>query len=578
MKVALFTIVTLLSFITSFSQEKKESKLTKADRLYEKYAYSEFIRVYEGVAERGFKSVDLFGKLGDAYLFNSDFDRANKWYTELFALEGDKEPIYYYRYSQTLKSVGDIGKAVSYFEQFSRLDGNDMRVKNYKNNHGDLSEIADYSDCYLIEDVGINSSFSDYGLTVYHDKAVFTSSRKPENGKNMKDSWTSDYYTSLYWAALSKEGSLSEVQTFAKEVQGDYHESSPVFTKDGKTMYFAGNDVAKRKSAAVSAVVLKIYKASLIDGQWKDIVVLPFNNDFYSCTHPALSPDEKTLYFVSDMPGGFGDSDLYEVSVGNNGATYGSPVNLGAIVNTSGKETFPYLNTDGRLYFASNGHLGLGGLDLFVTDVKKGPVFSSVLNLGAPLNSSFDDFNYVKLDNSKIGFFSSNREGGKGKDDIYRFKEIKSIIIEEPNVIVSRDDLIAPESSLSDFVFDLNQDLGKYLNLENIFLNWGEYKITHDLEIEFQKIIMLMKIIPSLKIQIIGHTDSTGPAVYNMKLSNQRANAAMDYFVANDVARDRITTKGYGETLLINKCSDGVKCSEAEHRINRRIEFIVTEK
>jgi len=642
----LYTTGALLLCLASFSQEK-DHKLTKGDKLYDQYAYFESIAIYEKVANKGYKSTELFEKLGDAYFFNSDYSKANKWYTELFQLGGTIDPIYYYRYSQTLKSVGEGKKAEEYLQKFSKLNNTDARAMQYVGNQNYLAKIEDHSNVYSIEDAGVNTAFSDYGTAVYLDKILFSSSRMPEQGKNKKDSWTSDYYSSLYSASLSKEGTLSDVTFFAKEIQTAYHESSPVFTKDGKTIYFTRNNDQKRKANSTAPVLLKIYRANLVDGKWTGITELPFNSNIYSCAHPVLSPDEKTMYFASDMPGGHGDSDIYAVSIDNAKAIYGAPVNLGNTINTQGKETFPYVTNSDELYFASDGHLGLGGLDVFVINIKNGNFTSKVQNIGKPINSSFDDFCFVQLNNSNIGFFTSNREGGVGKDDIYRFtkKKVSDLIKIEGEVIDAETQLPITNAVVSIYdqnhnliskvksdangryvvevngkdskggkfytkgeapnydtqettgniidgnfekvvtrlnktrnSIDTGSDLAKKLNIKNILFDLDKHNIRYDAEVELQKIVQVMKDYPEIKIAIGAHTDSRQSVSYNMKLSDRRAKSTMNYLITNGIAKDRITAKGYGESQLLNSCADGVKCSEAEHQKNRRVEFIIVEK
>lgn len=423
----IYTTVALLLVVIGFAQEPSDSKLSKGDKLYDKLSYIKSIEVYEKVANRGYKSVELFEKLGDAYFFNSQYPEANKWYTELFNLGQTVDPIYYYRYSQTLKSVGDTKTADQYIQLFSKLNTNDNRSKEFVTNKNYLTEIEQNSNRYTIENTAVNSVFSDYGSSIYGDTLVFSSSRVPEKGKVKKDNWTSDYFSSLYSATIAKDGKLSNVRFFPKEIQTEYHESNPVFTKDGKTMYFTRNNYLnnKKKTNLEKAVLLKIYKATLNNGKWENITELPFNDNQYSCAHPTLSKNDQTLYFVSNMPGGYGESDIYKVSIA--GDTYSEPINLGSNINTQGKETFPWVSDKDELYFASDGHLGLGGLDVFVTNIKNDTYTNKISNVGKPINSEFDDFCYVRLNDTKLGFFTSNRTGGQGKDDIYLFNEIKPL-------------------------------------------------------------------------------------------------------------------------------------------------------
>lgn len=633
----IYIVGVLLFSIASFSQVKN-SKLTKGDKLYNNQAYFKSIEVYEKVANDGYKSVELFEKLGDSYFFNAEYINANKWYSELFKLSTAVEPIYYYRYSQTLKSIGDIGNAEVYLEKFSELSKLDSRSVQYANNTDYLSDIEDNSKYYEVEDAGINSAFSDYGTSVYNNKVFFTSSRTAEGLGSKKDNWTSDYFSSLYQADLFNENSLNGVNVFAKEIQTKYHESDPVFTKDGKTMFFTRNN-DKTKSKSGKNVLLKIYKATLKDDKWSNVVELPFNNDTYSCAHPSISPDGRLLYFSSDMPGSYGESDIYKVDIDNENNVIGNPVNLGKNVNTQGKETFPWVSYDDKLYFASDGHLGLGGLDVFVTKIVGNDFTSKVVNAGEPINSKFDDFCFIQLQDSNTGFFTSNREGGKGKDDIYRF--VEKFVGSNGEVVDFETNLPIPNGAVT--IYDANHiiitktytdnmgnfltsfdakkggvfyvmaespeyetneiqvntkavdlkkgivvtlvkkktyldtgiDLALQLNIKDIFFDFNRSDIRPDATVELQKIVQVMKDFPQIKIAIGSHTDSRGSSKSNKSLSERRAQSTRAYLMSQGISGMRILAKGYGENKLKNRCSDDVECSEEEHQMNRRSEFVV---
>jgi outer membrane protein OmpA-like peptidoglycan-associated protein/tetratricopeptide (TPR) repeat protein len=626
----------LLLSLASFSQGK-DAKLTKGDGLFEQRAYFKSIEVYEKVANNGYKSVELFEKLGDSYFFNGDYIKAHTWYTKLFEFSKDVAPIYYYRYSQTLKSVNDNTNAELYLAQFSTLNSKDSRSKSYMESKDYLSKIKDKSLQFQIANAGINTEYSDYGTAVYNDRVIFTSSRIPEKHVK-KDNWTFENYSSLYAASLGRDNSLSNAEVFAQEIQTQYHESDPIFTKDGKTMYFTRSTVDKSNKKSDRSILLKIYKANLVNQKWDNITPLGFNSNLYNCAHPALSLDEKTLYFVSDMPGGFGDTDIYKLPVVNEMKSSGM-VNLGSVVNTSGKETFPWIGTNDELYFASDGHLGLGGLDLFVAKMENLD-FGKVVNLGKPVNSQFDDFGFIKLKDSKSGFFTSNREGGKGKDDIYSFIEMalsklmglviddqtKEIIpgskvtiydfnhklistinsddigrfkIDVPNSVVGTyyikvdKDLyetkeIVVDSDKDDLTkeivvalvkarkfIEVSSDLAKLLNIKDIRFDLDKFNIRPDAEVELQKILQVLNEFPNINIAIGSHTDSRQTDRYNIILSEKRAKSTRAYLITKGISGSRITAKGYGETRLLNNCSDGVSCSEEEHQVNRRSEFIV---
>lgn len=403
-------------------------KVAKADKEFDKFAYVDAIKTYERVFEKGYKSADMLQKLGDAYYFKADLESAAKWYTELFAVTQDVEPEYYYRYAQSLKSIKDYKKADEMLVKFNQKSGNDLRAKLASSQKDYLAQIKKNSGRYTVEDAGINSEFSDYGSTFYNSKVIFTSARDTGSLTSRKHKWTGESFTNLYDAEIGAEGALSKAERFGKKINSRYHESTPAFTQDGKTVYFTRNNYidGKKGKDAQKSTLLKLYKATLQDDNWTDVTELPFNSDQYSVAHPALSADDKTLYFASDMPGTLGQSDLFKVTINADG-TFTTPVNLGNVINTEGRETFPMITAENELYFASDGHPGLGGLDIFVSKADKENTFKDVLNVGEPLNSSKDDFGFLIDTKSKIGYVSSNRDGGKGSDDIYKFKETKKI-------------------------------------------------------------------------------------------------------------------------------------------------------
>lgn len=425
MKKILYTALVFIITMSGYSQKLKEAK---ADKQYDKFAYVDAIKTYERLFEKGYKSQEMLQKLGNAYYFNAELEKANKWYTELFALTQDVDPEYYYRYAQTLKSVKDYKKADEMLAKFNQKNGNDLRAKLAASQKDYLARIKKNSGRYTLENAGINSDKSDYGSAFFGNKVVFASARDTGGLGARKHSWTNESFTNLYAADMGSEGTLSSEERFGKKLNSKFHESTPVFTKDGKTVYFTRNNFldGKKGKDAQKTTLLKLYKATLEGDTWTDVKELPFNSNDYSVAHPALSPDEKTLYFASNMPGTLGQSDLFKVSI-NGDDTYGTPTNLGNVINTEGRETFPFVSNENELYFATDGHPGLGGLDIFVAKAEKDGSYKEALNVGEPLNSSKDDFGFLIDNKTKIGYVTSNRDGGQGSDDIYRFKETKKI-------------------------------------------------------------------------------------------------------------------------------------------------------
>jgi len=436
MKNRLIIILTCIVSICCYSQKVK---VAKADKNYDKLAYIDAIKTYEFVFEKGYKTPDMLQKLGNAYYFNADLEKAAKWYGELFALTQDVEPEYYYRYAQSLKSIKEYTKADAMMVQFNQKNGNDLRGKLAKDQKDYLDVIKKNSGRYTIENVGINSEKSDYGSAYFGNKVVFTSARDTGGLASRKHSWTKEAFTNLFSADMGEEGVLTKAERFGGKLNSSLNESTPVFTKDGKTVYFTRNNFldGKKGKDANRTILLKLYRATLTENQWTNITELPFNSNNYSVAHPALSRDEKTLYFASDMPGTYGQSDIFKVEIQSDG-NYGTPQNLGNVINTEGRETFPFV-ADNELYFASDGHPGLGGLDVFVSKTQKNGSYNEVINVGEPINTSKDDFSFIINTNTLLGYVTSNRDGGKGSDDIYKFKETIKLVCEQLLSVVVTD-------------------------------------------------------------------------------------------------------------------------------------------
>ncbi|AOC96989.1 Outer membrane porin F precursor [Flavobacterium anhuiense] len=459
-----------------------------------------------------------------------------------------------------------------------------------------------------------------------------------------KHKWTGEYFTNIYNASIDvATGAPSKAHRIKSLLNSRFHESTIVFTKDGKTAYFTRNNFidGKKGKDDNKFTLIKIYKADFDNEKFSNIIALPFTSDNYTTAHPALSPDEKTLYFTSDMPGTIGQSDIYKVSVKGNGS-FGSPENLGASINTEGKETFPYVTSENEIYFASDGHPGLGGLDVFVGQIENNGTISNIQNLGNDVNSPKDDFAYSIDPLSRQGYFSSNKDGGQGSDDIYKFTEIRQLkCLQELNGVItdSQSGVVLPGTELTlyenqkiikstisnssgEYTFavecgknymvraqkieyetkeelvtigkvsgktslpialdksvckvTVGDDLGKCFGIKMIYFDLDKYNIRTEAAIDLEKILDVLNQHPNMKLDIRSHTDSRASHQYNLRLSDQRAKATLNWLIKNGVAPNRLTAKGYGETDLINKCVDNVPCTEEEHQANRRSEFIIT--
>src|SRR6218665_381153 len=427
----IYLVLLTLTCVNSYSQVKKE---VKGNKEYNKLAYIDAVKTYERIYNKGYKSPDMLLKIGNGYYFNAELEKANKWYDELYATNPEQEPEFYFRFAQTLRATKDYAKADVMMAKFSEKSGNDARAQLFSKNRDYLAEIKNNSGRYKIENAGINTKYSDYGPAFMGTKVIFSSARDTGNFSKRIHTWTGEYFTNLYSSAISEDGSLGAVEKFGNKLNTKFHEDTPAFTKDGGTVYFTRNNYLDGRGFDASKVtLLKIYSAKVgKDGKWTDVKALPFNSDSYQVAHPALSADEKTMYFASDMEGTRGQSDLYRVKINEDGS-FGTPENLGDAINTPGRETYPFVNADNELYFASDGQPGLGGLDIYITRIPKdGSLnFKQVLNVGEEANSSKDDFALIIDSKTKRGFLSSNRDGGQGNDDIYKFLETRPIWCEQ---------------------------------------------------------------------------------------------------------------------------------------------------
>jgi len=640
--------ITLAFLCTTSLFAQHERELQKANDMYKNYAYVDAIKIYEKIAEKGYVNQEMLESLGNSYYYNAEYKNALRWYEQLFE-EGkyDVKAEYYYRYAQALKSVGRYDESDKMMNKFAELTGNtDTRAVLFEENQDYQEVINSNSGRLELHPVSINTEFSEYGTALYGDKIVFTAANSGKTSKGGVSQWTGESYYDLYTADRDQQA-LSNKKFFSTTINTPFNESTAVFTKDGNTMYFTRNNYVNRKigTNVENTILLKILRATKdSNGHWGNVVEVPFNSDNYNVAHPALSPDEKFLYFASDMDGTLGESDIFRVEIlGDN--QYGTPENLGDIINTSGRESFPFVSKNNILYYSSDGIPGLGGLDIFAVKFYENGTVSKPINIGMPGNSADDDFCFVMDSDTKVGFLSSNRPGGKGRDDIYSFYEEKPLVFDCEKMIKGvlkdseKNDVIADgvivlsdktmkevarqktkedgsfafdkvdckdlyyylRAEIGDYVttevkvdlnvegdvfyefmikpreiaIDKDVDLAKVLNIKEIYFDFDKSDIRPDAAVELAKIVEVMRENPKMKIDIRSHTDSRGDDSYNLRLSDRRAKATLEWMVKQGIERKRLTAKGYGETQLVNGCSNGVPCTEEEHQANRRSEFIV---
>ncbi|MEX0275459.1 MAG: OmpA family protein [Flavobacteriaceae bacterium] len=419
--------IALCTFLVASLVQAQEKKVDKANDAFENYAFMDAIESYEELVGQGYSEVEIFQKLGNANYFNAQYEEAANWYGKLLRLEnaGEIDPEYKYRYAISLKSLGKYEESDQWLKKFQEEKGLDLRAKNYEKKTDYLERIRNNSGRFDIKNLSINSTGSDFSPSVNGDQLVFSSARDTGLTAKRIHLWNKKGFLNLYATTRDQDGELGPVTQFDKKLNSKAHESSIVFTKDGTTAYFTRNNDSRGSFSKDKNGVtrLKLYRATKKNNKWTNITELPFNADDYSVAHPTLSPDETKLYFASDMPGTMGASDIFVVDINGDGS-YGTPKNLGPKINTEARESFPYVSGSNVLYFASDGHPGLGGLDIFATRLDEE---LHIVNVGQPVNSNQDDFSFAIDEETKVGYFASNRKGGKGDDDIYGFYEKKSL-------------------------------------------------------------------------------------------------------------------------------------------------------
>jgi len=641
--------ILLLCLLCSFSAVVAQSKLKKADKLFKTFYYVDAAKAYDEYLEKE-KSpgTQTLKNAGDSYYHIDDMRNALKWYQKLYDVQGSTmDDTHFLRYAEALKGVGDYDKADVATKEYLMKKGDEKIIASYNYQKKQRDSMALQRSLYKVYNLDINSDKSDFGAAFYGDKVVYSSSKDTTDFKNKLYSWNKQPFLKLYTAERNAiNGGLFNETTFLPNADSKYHEATMTFSPDWKTVYYSTNIVRKRKLVNdwQGTNNFQITRGTIEDGKLVKPEKLFFNSKDYSVGHPALSPDGKWLFFASDMPGGYGEADLYVSQVADDG-TIGTPKNLGPTINTVGNEMFPSF-TNGMLYFSSDGHFGWGGLDIYESKFYGDMKFSEPRNLGAPINSNKDDFSYIVDSSDSYGYFSSNRSMGKGDDDIYYFTKEKAScnqlisgkVINSKTKLPIADASVRVLNQVGDEISvvatnalgiytltapcngklkviatkanhstdqkevatngtngvetkDINFELSNYddlivkqgntekIDINPIFFEYDKSDITPQAAAELDKVVFAMTRFPNIKIKIESHTDSRGKDAYNMKLSDARAKSTQTYILSKGIDTSRIESAiGYGESLLTNKCKNGVKCTEEEHLANRRSDFIVIEK
>ncbi|MEP3839203.1 MAG: OmpA family protein [Algibacter sp.] len=625
----------LLLSLSMFPQQRKQKR---ADTLFNKFSFVKAAKLYRELVQDNYNRNYATRKLADSYALLRDPRNASRYYKS--AVKQKDVPVeYYYKYAQSLRGMKKYDESQIWLQRY-KDSGGVLDTNDFSKDLNFITSVFGAKQQYFLDRVRFNSKYSDFGAFEHDGLVYFASARDEGVAIKRLYGWDEQPFLDIY---VTKAGSKRNVDHTAKlkgDINSIYHDGPVAITKDGKTMYFSRNNFKddielKDKNGLTN---MKIYRATKVDSLWTNVEDLSINSDEFSTQHAALNIDETKLYFTSDRPGTYGGSDIWTADIAPDG-TLGNVQNLGDVVNTENAEGFPFINNEGVLFFSSDGHTGLGLLDIYAAI--KGEDEESivdVINLGVPLNSNKDDFAFTMNQNGITGYFASNRQGGRGSDDIYAFNRepalhVEGVVTDAINTFPivgakitlfdENDNQIAfmetDENGYFQINIDRNQDYkivanqDKYIedyreftsknlqteltsiganlllnpvqdvvklaeiDLNTIYFNFDSHTIRADAEAQLNKIVNLMQNdYPEMIIRIESHTDSRGALSYNDKLSIDRANSTYKYLISKGIDPARITEhEGFGERRLTNGCEDGQKCEEKDHQLNRRTQFIV---
>ena len=650
-----YSILFLLGiFFTSCQTDKLSNK--KALKHFDKGEYELTIKELLPLAQKGFQLDQTNFLLGESYRLSNRITQSLPYYQQAQA-KGYLDKMLPYYMAMSAKSIGNYELTKSYLSEF--VKSNPSRLYQIKSeieleNLGQIPELLKKQSPVTLQALAGNTAKTEFDAKKIGDELIFTSSSKPEIYKN-----NGLPFLGIVKAPLKNPGEIGNQSIFSSALfKENANDGTPAFTKDGGTVVFARGNTGKSKDPSPD---VDLYMSKKTGNAWSEPERLSISDSIAWDGSPSFSADERTLYFSSNRRGGKGGVDLYRVPIDNSGR-FGRPINLGSTINTPGDELFPYVSANGKLYFSSDGHPSIGGLDLFVASRNENEII--VEHLGVPINSIGDDF-AISFSDSTQGYISSNRPGGKGDDDIYFFKStgsedrwwttapppvidtlnkkivnyfvqvkvvdpsgnpidsvkinvrkngqtlsnektnkkgfIELIDLAENDELVfkcDKEDFITVRSSFSmegktipesllkkemtDTTFqviitmdrpEIGKEISKLYEINSIYYDLDKADIRTDAAEELDKIVQFLTDNTQMNLELGAHTDARASTGYNLKLSQRRAESAVNYIIRRGIAKDRIKPKGYGEGQLINECSDGVECPEEMHQQNRRTEF-----
>jgi peptidoglycan-associated lipoprotein len=624
----LTTITFTLFMSTAIAQPKA---VRNADKSFNQGEYYEALEGYKkalsGIKGNKALKAELTYKSAMCYKMFNDTKKAEVWFNKAIkAKYPEPEAILFY--GDMLRSNNKYDEALTEYENYVKLKPDDKRGNIGIESCKLAIKWKQEPTRHTVNNVQqLNSKNDDFSI-IYSKKnykeVIFTSAREGTIG-NAVDGWTGQSFTDLFEAKQDKNGKWSTPEPFKEPLNSKHNEGSADLNKKFSTIYFTRCEYGKNKVKGC-----QIFNTRRKGNNWDEPTLMPFADDTFTVGHPAINLNEDLLIFASDMPGGFGGRDLWYATYDKKKKTWSNPINLGAAINTAGDELFPTLRNDSTLYFSSNGMVGMGGLDIYKATLNGGK-WGNVENMKFPLNSPGDDFGMVFQGDEEKGFLTSNRDGGKGGDDIYEFsvppilfnisgivydfdtkdpiKDAEVQMVDKDGITYSimtdkmgayyfdnskfkenntynftahHDDFLndigtvttVGETEGKDFKKDFFLKSAKVvIRLPEILYDLNSAQLRPESKDSLNGLIKTLRDNPNIRIELMSHTDSRGSAKSNIDLSQRRAQSVVDYLIEQKIDPSRLQAKGYGETRLLNRCKDGVTCSEEEHQRNRRTEF-----
>jgi OOP family OmpA-OmpF porin len=577
---ALILLIINLAIIAKAQEQPNKVKI--ADDLFERYEYFKSLSIYLKLADRNNPKTHVVERVADCYRLINDHEKAETWYKKVVDMD-EAATIDRYYYAESLLNNKKTAEAREQYKIYYQTENTELLP--FKLATCDSAEkwMRSPTTAFTVKnEQKFNTKYSDWGLT-HNDSTgfIFVSNRKLSQKKKQIDNRDGEGYFKLFHT-VKDTAEVLELNTRGNPIfNGDYHLGPAIFTNSGDTAYITVTTTLPKSDISVDlkpkGSIQKLYTrrlqliiATKVKGKWANFKSFQYNNiRSFSVGHAALSKNGSVLYFASDMPGGEGNTDIWYCEKQSDG-TWNAPVNCGKVINSKGDENFPNLSGDNTLYYSSTGLPGMGGMDIFKAKGEKA-TWSQPANLKFPVNSTSDDLCFTTRD-SLIGYFSSNRDGGKGSDDIYSFDYKPPLVIASIPVKIAKP-VITPKPTAPSPLLTMKK--GDSFVLNNIYFNLNKSDIRPDAAIELDKLADVLQDRPSMRIEISAHTDSRAPSAYNMELSKRRAAATVAYLITYGIAPNRLVARGYGDTRLLNNCGKGEHCTEAEHQLNRRVEVRV---